>query len=24
VYSGPVCQPLPLASVNVQACTGTY
>jgi hypothetical protein len=24
VYSGPVCQPLPLASVNVQACVGTY
>jgi hypothetical protein len=24
VYSGPVCQPLPLASVNVHACTGTY
>jgi HYDIN/CFA65/VesB family protein len=24
VYSGPVCQPFPAASVNVRACVGTY
>jgi len=24
VYSGPVCQPFPLASVNVRSCLGTY
>jgi len=24
LYSGPVCQPLPLASVNVQFCSGVY
>ncbi|HEV3191461.1 MAG TPA: hypothetical protein VGY54_13225, partial [Polyangiaceae bacterium] len=24
VYSGPVCQPFPLASVSVRSCSGTY